>query len=158
MEPILLRYDYQQQKLYGAFIEGGSLAFVQPLGGGQYIIGNGPSGVLIEWDGITPNVTIVQTLYTIPPNNPLTHVDFAAPTPFGRLIGGGLPAVFCGSDLRFSIYRYDNANGFIELTPNNTQSSTGIVFDLIRLKMYRLDSCSRLITSYDYNVDNDTIC
>lgn len=158
MEPVLLRYDYFEKKLYGAYIPGASPAFFRPLGCGRYIYGSGPSGFLIDWDGKSKNVTIVKNLYTVPPNNPLTHVDFAAPSPLGRLVGGVLPFTFCGSDLRFSIYRYDHKSGLVELTPNNTQSSTGILFNERARKMYRLDSCSRKITSYDWHSADDTIC
>lgn len=113
------------------------LHFIQPLGEGQFIVGSGPKGVLIEWEWKSPNISVIRTLYTIPLKNPLTLVDFAAPTPCGRLIGGALLASFCGSNVKFSIYRY--ASGLVELTPNNHLPQSCLIWSFWRCIAWTYD-------------------
>lgn len=162
LEPSLFRFDYIEKELYGAFLNGSTPNFLLRVGQPWehlFVIGTDNHGFLIEWDGNSPNATTLETLFTLPPDNFLTHTDFATPSPGGRLFGGGLPKTFCGApaNLTFPFYSYDHKNGF-QILENGTRTSNGIVFDYFRGKMYRLDSCERIIVQYDYDFLTDSIC
>lgn len=96
-EPVLLRYDFNQDKIYCALVPGMSAAFVHPLGQNLFVIGSSLNTVLVKWDGISKNATVVNTIFSVPKSSPTNHIGMSVATPLRQLIGGGFPNDFCES-------------------------------------------------------------
>lgn len=164
-QPAIYRYDDRSGMTYSATIPGSqTIGFIYPVRQGckectnLFAVGSGHDVLLVKWDGISPQAQIVRTLFSVEPDNPLTHVNLARADGHGRLFEGPFSLEFCGAPVADqSLYRYDSSRGLQRIF-TGVRATTGIAFDDKAHKMYHVGGCSLLLTEYDYDPKTGDVC
>lgn len=167
----IYRYDYTDGNFYSAYIEGVSgPSFIMPIndecvkntkcnrcGNRLFAVGVGHSVMIIRWNGKSTRAKVVRTLFSVEQNVQLSRTNFARADRKGRFYGGTFSQTFCNASASSAFYRYTKKGG-VDLLFNGIVSTTGIAFNEELEKMYHLDSCSRLITVFDWCPKTGDIC
>lgn len=175
-------YSYDNGILYGAYIERVSApSFIMPIENKHskkckkrekctndscdrnecdeqlFAVGVDHDVLIIQWNGKSTKARIVGKLLSLESNIPLSRTNIAIADRNGRLYGGTFTRTFCNANATSGFYRYSQTKG-VDLLFNGVVSTTGIVFDNKAHKMYHLDKCTLLITSFDWDPKTGDIC
>lgn len=77
--------------------------------------------------------------------------------PNGRLCVGTLTTKFCSGPNNSSLYMYPKRKGVQRLF-GDLETTTGIVIDKKRKKLYHLESCKKLLTEFKWDPQSGDIC
>lgn len=156
--------------LYSAYIEGAqSATFILPIDSMQkcskkcskkknlFAVGIGSQVVVIEWNGKSTRAKMVQTLFSLDANIPSSHVSLARAGARGRFYGGTYSYKDCNQPSQLSFYKWDPKLGLKRLF-GDLKSTYGIAFDDTNGKVYHLDKCQSLITSFDGSQPEGDLC
>lgn len=96
----LYRYELNEGKLYGAYVEGNLTAFGQltPVGrcgDNEFIICHGHNVVSIRWDGRSPSAKVIKTVYSVAEDDPLSIVNIIPDNVHGFLMGITFNRQYC---------------------------------------------------------------
>lgn len=166
MQSSIFCYSFVDGIFYSAYIEGiTSPSFIIPINkkynkcnkcnSELFAIGVGSNVVIIKWNGRSTKAKVISPLILTDDNS--SRFDIAVADSRGRFYGGTIAQNFCNSTASRSLYRYTINDGVVRLM-GGLQSTTGIIFDEHKQKMYHFDSCQFLITEYDYDLKTGDIC
>ncbi|ALC49810.1 smp-30 [Drosophila busckii] len=156
----LLRYDYKQNKVYKAQIEGEKLAgFVLPIAGNpqEFAVGCGRRVVIVNWDGASPVAKPVRTLFEVQPEYEANRFNDAKTDPRGRLYGGTMR--YIGDEFvhrHGELYMWQ-AGSNAEVVKSDVGISNGLAWDEQNKKFYYIDTTDYEVKSYDYDVNTGKV-
>ncbi|KAH8286798.1 hypothetical protein KR018_011396, partial [Drosophila ironensis] len=151
----LLRYDYQQNKVYKAKIEGEPLAgFVLPIEGRpqEFAVGCGRRVEIVQWDGVSPTAKVVRQLFQVQPLLEKNRLNDAKTDPRGRFFGGTMR--YIGDEFEFrhgELYRWEA--GQTSVIKGDVGISNGLAWDEKAKKFYYIDTTDYEVKSYDYDFE-----
>lgn len=151
----IYRFDYKTRQVFTATLAGETRpTTVMPIQGcdKQFLIGFESNYKLCEWDGVSPTVTEIRSVFTT--NG---HIDKAVTDLGGHLhFGNSNISVFCGSPPDFAFYRFDK--GKVTKTIDHIKSTTAVAIDHKRHKLYHADLCYYQIVQFDLDPKTGDIC
>lgn len=161
----IFRYSPREGVLYSAYIEGvNSPAFILPVKEKckkckkRFIVGIGSQVLTIEWNGKSTRAKVVNGLFGLDTNISTSRIGRAKISPRGRFYGGTFSdTIYCNQPSDLSFYKFDSSNGLVQLF-GNLVSTTGIAFNENAGKLYHLDSCTFLLTEFDWDPKTGDIC
>lgn len=138
--------------------------FIIPIKGcqNQFAVGIGRSVKIIQWDGMSADVTTLGTLFNVEADSIYADnsYDFAKVGPKGGLWAGTYRAAVCDTNSTAasgSIYRYTKQKGVKRIIPNINVAG-GFDWYAKDKKFYNLDTCANQLTEYDWNPKTLAIC
>lgn len=156
-DPIYFRYDYAEKHLYSAAVEGGlyNPSFFLPMAGckNKFAASSDKRVVVLHWDGVTPNATLVCNMTAIEqdPIYASDHFDSGRVDPKGRLIAGTYRQSLCvrNSDVNGTLYLFKKDGKIVPLI-HNTDTIGGLAWDKAKNVFYFFDSCKYTIYEYKW--------
>ncbi|KAH8420598.1 hypothetical protein KR009_011951, partial [Drosophila setifemur] len=151
----LLRYDFQQDKVYKAKIEGEPLAgFVLPIEGRpqEFAVGCGRRVEIVQWDGVSPTAKVVRQLFQVQPLLEKNRLNDAKTDPRGRFFGGTMR--YIGDEFEFrhgELYKWEG--GQTSVVKGDVGISNGLAWDEKAKKFYYIDTTDYEVKSYDYDFE-----
>lgn len=164
-KPAIYRYSVIDGRLYSAVIPGSqTVSFINPVRQGctacsdLFAVGSGHDIIYVKWDGKSPQAQIVgPKLFSIEPDQPLTHTNIARADRYGRVYEGSLSLQFCAAPANQSLYRYTDKRG-VEVLFTGFRATSGLAIDEDRGKLYHVGGCNLLLTEFDYDPKTGDIC
>lgn len=157
----LFRYDYHEDRVYGAYIAGATFppSFILPVkdcskNSSLFVVGNQHDTVVVEWDGKTSVARYVSTLFSVETFDRTSRWCLGNASPQGQFYGGTGFTTFCNAPSNASFYMYSPHRGVTRLF-GGLISTTGVAYD--RKHLYHVDACTNRITAFDRNSCGD-IC
>ncbi|XP_068155730.1 regucalcin-like [Drosophila tropicalis] len=152
----LHRYDYKQNKVYKAKVEGETFAtFILPVEGNplEFAVGCDRRAAIVNWDGVSPVAKVVRTLFEVQPGLKDNRLNDAKTDPRGRFVGGTMA---CTGDIfaqrKGELYSWQ-AGGQVKLIKTDVGISNGLAWDEKAKKFYYIDTNDFEVKAFDYNVD-----
>lgn len=146
-----------KDKVYSASVEGiQPVGFILPLKKccDRFLIGNGLSVKVIEWNGKDKNAKIVREEFNVEKYGGYKSNSWslARASPTCELYGGTLRIDFCADSKsgNASLYRYSKHHGVKQIW-NDQELSAGLDWNLHENKFYHIDSCKRDLREYDWD-------
>lgn len=162
-EASLLRYDYKENKVYSATIDGEQVvSFIIPVANqsDQYAVGIGRRVGIVNWDGVSPNAKLGPICFDVETNKPSNRFNDAKADPLGRFYGGTMRLEELGDLFEVAdgtFYRYIKGEGVKELL-HNVHCSNGLAWNEKEKKFYYIDSIKFDVKEFDYDPRNGNIC
>lgn len=157
----LLRYDYDENRVYEATIDGAqTLQFLLPIEctKDRFLVGIGKTAVIAKWDGRSPKATVIRPLFEV--NCGTSNVFNDVKTDERGMFYGGTKAIDpCYTDKPASggFYGYQNGKCLRKFF-GNVFISNGLTWVRKTRKFYYVDSCSYDIKEFDYDPKTGDIC
>lgn len=156
----ILRYDYSENKTYGATVDGVPLmTFVLPVEDtvDEFLVGTKRSGQIIRWDGKSPKGEFVRTVFEVEKNITTNRFNDGKSDPAGRFFGGTQRLAECDNSCKTpnaSLYSYDQSNGLRRVLKDIFISNglTWIKKSVSTYTFYYIDSCTRYLLAFDYDI------
>ncbi|KAJ6639871.1 Regucalcin [Pseudolycoriella hygida] len=156
---LLLRYDYQENRVYSASVSGApSLLFLLPIActKDQFLVGIDRTTVVVQWDGRSPEATILRPLFEVDceTSNYTTFNDVKTDER-GRFYGGtkfvekGVPCTSVAEPIA-AFYGYESGK-CVKKFFGNVILSNGLTWVRPTNKFYYIDSCTYDIKQFDYD-------
>lgn len=149
----IFRYDYHENRVYGAYIAGGkfSPSFILPFkdcskNDSLFAVGIRHDTAVVKWDGKSSVAQYVSTLISVEEFDRTSRWCVTRQSPQGHFYGGTTFTTFCNSPSNASFYMYSHDRGVTRLF-GGLISTTGVAFDQNHL--FHLDACTNLITAFD---------
>lgn len=162
-QPSIFRYDNEEDRTYSANIDGyGPPSFILPVSQecnkhkNLFLVGIGHFTRIIEWDGKSSVAHVVNELFGVEQNDPLSIFGVARQSVHGRFYGGTFHVNFCSAPANSSVYTYTKEKGVQRLF-GDLQTTTGFAFDDKSKHFYHIDACRALITGFHTDSNGD-IC
>lgn len=162
--PAIFRYDYKNGEIYKATIkdDNSPIGFFIPVNGttDEFVIGANRRLLLIKWDGKSGQASISKVLAEIDPDHEGNRCNDGKVDPSGVLFFGSM-----GDQSKFDLaktrigafYRFSKDTGAVELK-KDIGISNGLTWDVKRKKFYYIDSVTRDVKEFDYDVTTSEIC
>lgn len=166
LEASILRYDYKENKTYSALVDNVPLmTFVLPIENttDEFLVGAQHAAKVIRWDGKSPNGQFLRDAFTVETDKfyDTNRFNDAKSDPAGRFFGGTQRYSGCDAPsievANASLYRFDAQSGVKQLK-ENVFISNGLTWIPRTKKFYYIDSCSRDIKEFDYNINTGKLC
>lgn len=124
-----------------------------------FAVGNDHDVIIIKWNGKSPQAQIArrQRIFSVESNDAKSHTDTAIADHHGHLYEGTFSLDFCNASANKSFYRYSIDRG-IERIFGDLYGSSGIGLDENAQKLYHLEYCRLLITSFDWDPTTGDLC
>uniref|UniRef100_A0A1A9W1H5 Regucalcin n=1 Tax=Glossina brevipalpis TaxID=37001 RepID=A0A1A9W1H5_9MUSC len=155
----LLRYNYKDDKVYQAKIEGEDLAsFIIPVAGTSdtFAVGSGRRVIIVKWDGISTNAQVEKTLFEVQKNDKRfegNRFNDGKCDPKGRLFAGTMRYVGDEFEHRWGeLYKYEEG-GNVELVKTDVGISNGLAWNEKTNKFYYIDTTDFEVKEYDYDFE-----
>lgn len=156
----ILRYDYAENRVYRATVEGAPiLLFILPIkcSNDQFLVGINRQAVIIQWDGRSPKATPIGTLFEVDTGTSNRFNDCKTDA-HGRFYGGTKSVDTCdGTTPTGSFYKFEKRNGLKNLF-GNISISNGFTWARKTNKFYYIDSCAYDIKEFDYDPKTGDLC
>jgi len=157
LEGKIYRYDYQDDKVFGASIEGEpdvKIGFITPVQDqrNQFIVGAGPRLLLIDWDGISPLARRIKVVTEVDQENGRTRFNDGKADPQGRIFSGTMLSEEHGdifNSREGTFYRI--TKGIATKLSPKICISNGLAWNEKTKKFYYIDSGDLNLKEYDYN-------
>ncbi|XP_031628235.1 regucalcin-like [Contarinia nasturtii] len=157
----VLRYDYNENKVYSAKIDGEPIVgFIIPVANttktcdfDEYAVGLGRRVGIVHWDGKTRKALLGPIAFEVEDDQPDNRFNDAKADPVGRFYGGTMRIESKGDISEVAsgkFYKYIKGDGVYELIPN-IFISNGMAWNEIENKFYYIDSCRFDIREYDWD-------
>lgn len=157
----LLRYDYDENRVYRATVDGApSLLFLLPIKctENQFLVGMDRKAVIVKWDGRSPKAVKIRTLFEVDcgTSNVLNDVKIDL---FGRFYGGTKSVESCDTNAppTGAFYEFEEGKCAKKLF-GNVFISNGLTWVRKTGKFYYVDSCAYDIIEFDYNPVTGDLC
>lgn len=155
----ILRYDYTENKVYKAKIEGEDLAgFVIPVEGttDQFVVGSGRRVIVVSWDGVSETAKVLKTLFEVQMGDGRfdgNRFNDGKCDPRGRLFAGTMRFVGDEFEHRYGeLYKYEKG-GKIEVVKSDVGISNGLAWNEKTKKFYYIDTTDYEVKEYDYDFE-----
>lgn len=166
LDASILRYDYNENKTYSANVDDVPLmTFVLPIENAtnEFLVGGRRTAKVISWDGKSPKGEFVRDAFEVETDSyyDTNRFNDAKCDPVGRFFGGTQRYNECHgpfSVANASLYSFDRNSGGIKQLKQNVFISNGLTWIMRTNKFYYIDSCTRDIKEFDYNIDTGEIC
>lgn len=161
-EESILRYDFKENKVYSAKIDGEPVvSFILPVANttDQYAVGIGRRVGIVQWDGVSPYAKLGQICFEVDEEDKNRFNDAKA-DPVGRFYGGTMHYEDLGDLFDVAagtFYRYIKGEGVKDLL-HNIHVSNGLAWNEKEKKFYFIDSCKWDVKEYDYDQKSGDIC
>jgi len=152
------RYDYAENKTYGATLDGEPvIGFIIPVEGSknEFAIGIGRRVGIINWDGKSPKAKLVRIALEVEKGEKFKTNRFndAKADPTGRFYGGTMRLEECGdifeaAEGNFYKYAKDEELGHLL---SNIGVSNGLTWNAKKGKFYYIDTCALDVKEFDYD-------
>lgn len=157
----LLRYDYDENRVYKATIEGApSLLFLLPIKctKDQFLVGINRSAVIVRWDGRSPKAIPIRTLFEVDCGTTNIFNDIKTDA-HGRFYGGTKSVEQCGLDepATGGFYKFEKGKCLKKFF-GNVSISNGLTWVRKTNKFYYVDSCAYDIKEFDYDPETGDLC
>lgn len=156
----ILRYDFKENKVYSAKIDGEPIVgFIIPVSADEFAVGLDRRVGVVQWDGISSKANLVRTVFEVEDKSNNTRFNDSKADPFGRFFGGTMRVEGAGDLFDVAagtFYKYVKGEGVQKLIPN-IYVSNGMAWNLNENKFYYIDSCLFNIREYDYDPTNGSI-
>lgn len=158
----IFRYDDEEERVYGAYIEGSPLppSFILPVKDcnkhkNLFAVGISHYTRIIEWNGRSSVAKLTAaTAFGVEEFDSASRWVSAKPNQHGQFFGGTGFLSFCkASSANLSLYSYSNKG--VQRLFGGLLATTGLAFDNEHL--YHVDACQLLITAFDQDSKGD-IC
>lgn len=159
----ILRYDYAENKVYTAQIDGEpTVGFIIPVANttDEYAIGIGQRVGIVHWDGKSPKGIIGPIIFDVENENGMNRFNDAKADPVGRFFGGTMRREQLGDLFECAsgtFYKYIKGDGYYPLI-DKIFISNGMAWNEQTNKFYYIDSGKFDIKEYDYDPSNGDIC
>jgi len=158
------RYDYAENKTYGATVDGEPvIGFIIPVEGSpnEFAIGIGRRVGIISWDGKSPKAQLVRIALEVEKGERYKTNRFndAKADPTGRFYGGTMRLEECGDVFEAaegSFYKYAKDEELAMLR-TNIGVSNGLTWNVKKGKFYYIDTCALDVKEFDYDVKTGNI-
>lgn len=155
----LLRYNYNENKVYKAKIEGEDLAgFVVPVEGttDQFAVGAGRRVIIVQWDGVSETAKVLKTLFEVQTGDARfegNRFNDGKCDPRGRLFAGTMRYVGDEFEHRWGeLYKYEKG-GKVEVVKSDVGISNGLAWNEKTKKFYYIDTTDYEVKEYDYDFE-----
>lgn len=161
--PAILRYCSKSGEIYRATVNGNNspIGFISPVKNrrDEFIIGAGRRIVLIRWDGLSKEATIIKSLGEVDQTQTENRINDGKIDPKGVLFFGtmGDEAKFDLNETRVGTF-YSFKNSTAKGIKFNVGISNGLTWDVKHKKFYYIDSVTRDIKQFDYDPSSSKIC
>lgn len=157
----LLRYNYDENRVYTATIDGArTLLFLLPIEctKDQFLVGIDRTAVIAKWDGRSPKATVIQPLFELDCGTSNVINDIKTDER-GRFFGGTKCVESCDTNDAASgaFYGYENGK-CLRTFFDNVFISNGLTWVRKTKKFYYVDSCTYDIKEFDYDPKTGNIC
>ncbi|KPU79866.1 uncharacterized protein Dana_GF18129, isoform C [Drosophila ananassae] len=156
------RYDFKQNKIYKAKIEGEQWAtFILPIEGKpqEFAVGCTRRVVVVKWDSCSPVAKVVCTLFEVQPNDKDNRLNDAKCDPEGRFFGG---TMFDGEGDIFTQWKGQlyswQSGGPVNVVRDQVGISNGLTWDAKAKKFYYIDTNNFEVVGYDYDQATGAVC
>lgn len=156
----ILRYSYNENKVYKAKVDGERFAsFIIPVEGtnDQFAVGCGRRVLVVRWDGLSKIAKPTKSLFEVQMDDDRygdNRFNDGKCDSHGRLFAGTMRHEGDLYEHRWGeLYKYEG-NGQVELIKTDVGISNGLTWDDKRKKFYFADTADFEIKEYDYNVIN----
>lgn len=168
IEGVIFRYDYKENKVYSATIDGEStIGFIIPVANttktcefDEYALGMGRRVGIVHWDGISSKAIIGPIAFEVEQGKDNNRFNAAKADPVGRFYGGTMRSEKCGDIFEVAsgaLYKYIKGDGVYELV-NNIYISNGLAWDEKENKVFYIDSCKFDVKEYDWDRATGDFC
>ncbi|XP_018331278.1 regucalcin [Agrilus planipennis] len=156
------KYIPSQEKVVKAKVGNEPLGFMFPVANksDQFIAGLGRKFCLIKWDGISSNVSSVETIAEVDtePNLSSNRLNCGKIDPFGRLWAGTMgPTGPDGVTIPKMGSLYSLSRRTIKKHEGNVSISNGCAWNIKTRKMYYIDTLFPGVYEYDYDLNTGDI-
>ncbi|KAJ8973405.1 hypothetical protein NQ317_006471 [Molorchus minor] len=132
------------------------LAFMFPVeySNSKFIAGLGRKFVFVEWDGISSEVSKVETIVEVENETKVkdNRLNGAKVDPYGRLWAGTMGPIDCEGNIvpgQGSLYSLEK--GVLKKHEGNVGCSNGIAWNTKEMKMYYIDTLVPAVFQYDFS-------
>lgn len=158
-DSILLRYDYDEDRVYSATIDNAPpLLFILPIKctKDQFLVGMERKAVIVRWNGRSPKAEVIRTVFEVDCGTTNSINDIKTDR-FGRFYGGTRLEEGCDSNATANggFYMYEKGKCLKKLL-NNIALSNGLMW--VRNKFYYIDTCAYDLKEFDYDPQTGNIC
>ncbi|XP_065365391.1 uncharacterized protein LOC135958414 [Calliphora vicina] len=154
----ILRYSYNENKVYKAKVEGEEYAsFIIPVEGttDQFAVGCGRRVLIVRWDGISKMAKAISTLFEVQMDDARhegNRLNDGKCDSLGRLFAGTMRHVGDLYEHRWGeLYKYEKG-GKVELIKSDVGISNGLTWNDKIKKFYFADTADFEVKEYDYDV------
>lgn len=160
----LHRYDYNENKVYKAQIEGETLAgFVTPVEGtsDQFVVGAGRRMIVVTWDGVSETAKVNRTLFQVQQGDErfnANRFNDGKCDPKGRLFAGTMRSAGDEFEFRYGeLYKYEK-DGKVEVVKTDVGISNGLAWNEKTNKFFYIDTTDYEVKEYDYDFATGKAC
>ncbi|XP_031634677.1 regucalcin-like [Contarinia nasturtii] len=165
VEGVILRYDFKENKVYSATVDGESaIAFVIPIANpkkpgptDEFAVGFGRRVAVVQWDGRSSKATIKSIVFEVESEKKDNLFNAVKADPTGRFIGGTMRSIevediFIPNKLvpDGALYKYVKGEGVYELA-KNVYISNGLAWNEKEKKFFYIDSGKFDVKEYDWD-------
>ncbi|XP_020715460.1 regucalcin isoform X2 [Ceratitis capitata] len=155
----ILRYDYQENKVYHSQVEGIELAaFIVPVEGqkNKFVVGAGRSVVVVTWDGVSETSKVDRVLFDVQQDEQfkVNRFNDGKADPRGRLFAGTMR--YIGDEFKDrwgELYKYEKG-GKVSVVKSDVGISNGLAWNEKLKKFYYIDTTDYEVKEYDYDFEN----
>lgn len=168
IDGVIFRYDYQENKVYSATIDGEStIGFIIPVANttktselDEYALGLGRRVGIVHWDGLSNKAIIGPIAFEVEREKDNNRFNAAKADPVGRFYGGTMRSekvagIFEVAD--GSLYKYIKGDGVYEIL-NNIFISNGLAWNEEDNKVFYIDSGKFDVKEYDWDPSTGDFC
>nr|XP_017023439.1 regucalcin [Drosophila kikkawai] len=154
------RYDFKQNKVYKAKIQGEEFAsFILPIENKpqEFAVGCTRRTVVVQWDGISALAKVVRTLFEVQADHTDNRINDAKTDPNGRFYGGTMADsgdIF--TQWKGELYKWQ-AGGKPQVLKEAVGISNGLAWDVKAKKFYFIDTNNNEVEAYDYDQSTGAI-
>lgn len=157
----LLRYDYDENRIYQATIDNAAtLLFILPINcaPNYFLVGIDLEAVIVYWNGRSSKATVIWTLFKFN-ENPSNVINDIKTDVHGRFYGGTKSVESCdtGKAPTGAFYRFHKRKGLQKIF-GNVYISNGLTWVRNTNKFYYVDSCTYDIKEFDYDLKTGNLC
>lgn len=153
---LIYRFDYKENKVCTATADGLSIpTFLVPVRNSSthFVASAGSSLVVVEWDGRSNRATVVDTVFSLPPDQ-LLNSCFV--TPNGDMYIGTYGPTLCSAP-KMPYYHYSADGGLVEIT-SDFRSTVGSFLLAKSKQMLQLDGCGMDLNVFNWDPDAGNLC
>ncbi|XP_055301185.1 regucalcin-like [Sitodiplosis mosellana] len=165
VEGVIYRYDYKENKVYSATVDGESaIGFVIPIANpkkpgetDEFAVAFGRRVAVVRWDGVSPIAVIESTAFEVEQGKEKNLFNAAKADPTGRFYGGTMRSIevediFIENKLlpEGALYKYAKEGGISELV-NNVIISNGLAWNEKEKKLFHIDSGKFYVKEYAWD-------
>uniref|UniRef100_A0A182F1R5 Regucalcin n=1 Tax=Anopheles albimanus TaxID=7167 RepID=A0A182F1R5_ANOAL len=159
----IYRWDYIEQKVYAATIDGvDEASFIIPVKGQRecFVVGDFNRVVVIRWDGVSGKSVVVREVVATDPQLDHNRLNDGKVDPWGRLYFGTLLKEERGNPFEKAtgvLYRYCARTKQLVEQDRDIYISNGLAWNRQTNKFYFADSGANEIKQYDIDLDGNLI-